>query len=61
MEAVLGGQSTNFDVFLHTTRAVRVDGLTGDHKDKAPAVIFARNSLKKGNVLVDIDIDRTDV
>ena len=47
-------------VFLHTTRAIRVDGLTGDEKGKAPAVMFARNSLAKGNVLVDIDIERTD-
>ena len=47
-------------VFLHTTRAIRVDGLTGDDKKNAPAVIFMRNSLKKGNVLVDIDISRTD-
>jgi hypothetical protein len=47
-------------VFLHTTRALRVDNLTGDDRDKARAVIFVRNSLKRGNVLVDIDIDRTD-
>jgi len=47
-------------VFLHTTRAIRVDGLTGDDKKTAPAVMFVRNSLKKGNVLVDIDISRTD-
>lgn len=47
-------------VFLHTTRDMRVDGLTGDDKDKAPAVMFARNSLSKGNVLVDIDVKRTD-
>ena len=47
-------------VFLHTTRAIRVDGLTGDDKKNAPAVMFMRNSLKKGNVLVDIDISRTD-
>jgi hypothetical protein len=47
-------------VFLHTTRAIRVDGLTGDDKRNAPAVLFMRNSLKKGNVLVDIDIARTD-
>jgi hypothetical protein len=46
-------------VFLHTTRAMRVDALTGE-KDQARAVLFARNSLKKGNVLVDIDIDRAD-
>jgi hypothetical protein len=47
-------------VFLHTTRAIRVDGLTGDDKSSAPTVMFVRNSLKKGNVLVDIDIARTD-
>jgi hypothetical protein len=47
-------------VFLHTTRAFRVDGLTGDDQGKAPAVMFARNSLDKGNVLVDIDIKRAD-
>ena len=47
-------------VFLHTTRAIRVDGLTGDDNKNAPAVMFVRNSLKKGNVLVDIDISRTD-
>jgi hypothetical protein len=46
--------------FLHTTRDIRVDGLTGDDKKTAPAVLFMRNSLKKGNVLVDIDISRTD-
>jgi hypothetical protein len=46
--------------FLHTTRTIRVDGLTGDDKETAPAVMFMRNSLKKGNVLVDIDISRTD-
>jgi len=54
---------TNHDfhrVFLHTTRTMCVDGLTGDGKANAPAVMFARNSLKKGNVLVDIDISRTD-
>ena len=49
-----------YRVFLHTTRAIRVDGLTGDDKKSAPAVMFMRNSLKKGNVLVDIDISRTD-
>jgi hypothetical protein len=38
----------------------RVDGLTGDDKDKAPAVMFARNALHKDNVLVDIDVNRTD-
>jgi hypothetical protein len=42
-------------VFLHTTRVIRVDGLTGDDKTSAPAVMFVRNSLKKGHVLVDID------
>jgi hypothetical protein len=47
-------------VFLHTTRAVPVDGLAGDDKTTTRAVMFVRNSLKKGNVLVDIDIDRTD-
>jgi hypothetical protein len=47
-------------VFLHTTRAIRVDGLTGDDKTSARAVMFVRNSLKKGHVLVDIDIARTD-
>ena len=47
-------------VFLHTTRAMRVDGLTGDDKTSARAVMFVRNSLKKGHVLVDIDIARTD-
>jgi hypothetical protein len=47
-------------VFLRTTRAIRVDGLTGDDKTSARAVMFVRNSLKKGHVLVDIDIARTD-
>ena len=44
-----GGTKHEFRrVFLHTTRAVRVDGLTGDDKKNAPAVMFVRNSLKKG-------------
>ncbi len=30
--------------------------LTGEDQDKARAVMFARNSLKKGSVVVDIDI-----
>jgi hypothetical protein len=47
-------------VYLHTTRAIRVDGLTGDDKTIVPAVMFVRNSLRKGHVLVDIDIARTD-
>jgi hypothetical protein len=58
-----GSGRTNHEfhrVFLHTTKAMRVDGLTGDGKDKAAAVMFARNSLKKGHVLVDIDIERAD-
>jgi hypothetical protein len=47
-------------VFLHLTKAMRVDGLTGDDKDKVPALMFARNSINRGNVLVDIEIKRTD-
>jgi hypothetical protein len=46
--------------YLHTTRSIRVDGLTGDDKTTVPAVMFMRNSLRKGHVLVDIDVSRTD-
>ncbi len=47
-------------VFLHLTKPTRVDGLVGYDKDRAPAVMFIRNSLQKGNVLVDIDVNRPD-
>jgi hypothetical protein len=47
-------------VFLHLTNPTRVDGLVGVDKDRAPAVMFIRNSLHKGNVLVDIDVNRPD-
>jgi hypothetical protein len=47
-------------VFLHLTKPMRVDGLVGDDKDSVPAVMFIRNSLHKGNVLVDIDVNRPD-
>jgi hypothetical protein len=47
-------------VFLHLTKPKRVDALVDDDKDNAPAVMFIRNSLHKGNVLVDIDVNRPD-
>jgi hypothetical protein len=47
-------------VYLHLTKAMRVDSLVGDDRDKVPAVMFLRNSLDKGNVLVDIDVNRPD-
>jgi hypothetical protein len=47
-------------VFLHLTKPKRVDGLVDDNKDNAPAVMFIRNSLHQGNVLVDIDVNRPD-
>jgi hypothetical protein len=50
-------------VFLHLTAAMRIDGLSGGGAvaDRAPAVMFAHNSLRKDdNVFVNIDIHRTD-
>jgi hypothetical protein len=46
--------------FLHLTEPTRVDGLVGYDKDRAPSVMFIRNSLDKGNILVDIDVNRPD-
>jgi hypothetical protein len=45
-------------VFLHLTTAMRIDELSGA-SDKAPAVMYAHNSVRKDNhVFVNIDVHR---
>jgi hypothetical protein len=44
-------------VFLHLTTAMRIDELAGT-MDRAPAVMYAHNSIRDNHVFVNIDIHR---